>query len=92
MLFDMQSTAVTEKIFERFDTIIIGAGAAGITTNIILQPYGQAALASTTAKVGSGTTLTLSGTHDEVDFVSFLVRSGSASTTVYATANKTFKY
>ena len=40
----------------------------------------------------SGTALTLSGTHDEVDFVSFLVRSGSASTTVYATANKTFKY
>ena len=66
--------------------------AAGITTNIILQPYGQASFASTTAKVGSGTTVTLSTTAEDADFVSFLVRSGSASTTVYATANKSFRY
>ena len=37
----MQSTAVTEKIFEKFDTIIIGAGAAGITTAKTLEKFGK---------------------------------------------------
>ena len=41
MLFDLQDQAVTEKIFKKFDTIIIGAGAAGITTAITLEKFGK---------------------------------------------------
>lgn len=41
MLFDLQDKAVTEKIFRKFDTIIIGAGAAGITTAITLEKFGK---------------------------------------------------
>jgi thioredoxin reductase len=41
MLFDLQSEAVTKKIFKKFDTIIVGAGAAGITTAITLEKSGK---------------------------------------------------
>ena len=41
MLFDLQDKAVTEKILKKFDTVIIGAGAAGITIATKLEKYGK---------------------------------------------------
>ena len=41
MLFDLQNQAVSKKIFKKFDTIIVGAGAAGITTAITLEKFGK---------------------------------------------------
>ncbi len=65
---------------------------AGIGTNITLKPYGQVAIAGTSAKVSTGSTVTLSSTASDVDFITFFVRSGTASTVAYVTSNRSFRY
>ena len=72
-------------------------GDIGIGTHIFLQPAGVTGF-STSAKVGSGSTVTISSTPDDVDFVSFVVHyNGSGSGTasnykVYANGNGQFRY
>ena len=75
--------------------------ATGIGTNITICGYEDGAkLAgiSTRARVGSGTTVTLSSTANDVDFVSFFIHyNGNGNTTaasyrVYATKNGGFQH
>jgi len=72
-------------------------GATGIGTHIFLQPAGVSGF-STSAKIGAGSTITISSTPDDVDFVSFVVHyNGSGSGTasnykVYANGNGQFRY
>ena len=56
-----------------------------------LVPKGHSGF-NTSAKVGGATTLTLSATSGDVDMVSFFVQAGTSATTVYAIANKEFKF
>ena len=83
-------------LFTQTSTLAVGVGntltSAGIGTNITLKPYGQVAIANTEAKVATGSTVTLSSTASDVDFVTFFVRSGTASTVAYVTSNGSFRY
>jgi len=72
-------------------------GSTGIGTNLFLKPSGVTGF-STSAKVGSGTTVTLSSTTNDVDFVSFAIHyngSGSGTQTnykVYVSGNGEFRW
>lgn len=72
-------------------------GSTGIGTNLFLQPLGVTGF-STSAKVGSGTTITLSSTTNDVDFISFAIHyngSGTGTQTnykVYASGNGEFRW
>ena len=72
-------------------------GSTGIGTNIFLKPYNIAGF-STSARVSSGSTVTISSTVNDVDIVSFAVHyNGGATGTVgnyivYATDNGNFRY
>lgn len=72
-------------------------GSTGIGTHIFLQPAGVTGF-STSARVGSGSTVTISSTPSDVDFVSFVIHyngsgSGSASNyKVYSSGNGQFRY
>jgi len=83
-------------IFTQSASITAGAGNTttdnGLNRNVTLKPYGQVAIAGTEAKVGSGSSVTLSTTNSDIDFVTFFVRSGTASTVAYATANGSFRF
>ena len=60
--------------------------ALGFGTNMYLVPSGHSGI-STSAKVSSASTVTLSTTAGDVDIVSFFVQAGTAKTVVYATNN-----
>ena len=60
--------------------------ALGFGTNMYLVPAGHSGI-STSAKVSSASTVTLSTTAGDVDIVSFFVQAGTAKTVVYATNN-----
>jgi hypothetical protein len=72
-------------------------GLTGIGTNIFLKPYNVAGF-STSARVSSGSTVTISSTANDVDIVSLAVHyNGGATGTVgnyivYATDNGNFRY
>jgi hypothetical protein len=72
-------------------------GSTGIGTNIFLKPYNIAGF-STSARVSSGSTVTISSTVNDVDIVSFAVHyNGGATGTVgnynvLATNNGNFRY
>lgn len=72
-------------------------GSTGIGTNIFLKPYNVAGF-STSARVSSGSTVTISSTANDVDIVSLAVHyNGGATGTignyiVYATDNGNFRY
>jgi hypothetical protein len=72
-------------------------GSTGIGTNIRLTPYGVAGF-STSARVSSGSTVTISSTANDVDIVSLAVHYNGGSTgtvgnyIVYATDNGNFRY
>ena len=91
---EIKSTGTTFSIIFTQNTTGTGntTPATGIGTNITLSPLGVSAIASTEAKVGSGTTVTLSTTGSDVDIVSFFVRSGSGSTVAYVTSNGSFRF
>ena len=58
----------------------------GFGTNMYLVPSGHSGI-STSSKVSSASTVTLSTTAGDVDIVSFFVQAGTAKTVVYATNN-----
>ena len=58
----------------------------GFGTNMYLVPKGHGGI-STSSKVSSASTVTLSTTAGDVDIVSFFVQAGTAKTVVYATNN-----
>jgi hypothetical protein len=70
---------------------------SGIGTNIFLKPLGVTGF-STSAKVGSGSTITLSPTPNDVDIVSFMIHYNGGSTgiasnyAVYVSNNGSFRY
>ena len=72
-------------------------GSTGIGTNIFLKPYNVAGF-STSARVSSGSTVTISSTANDVDIVSLAVHYNGGSTgtvgnyIVYATDNGNFRY
>jgi len=72
-------------------------GSTGIGTNIFLKPYNVAGF-STSARVSSGSTVTISSTVNDVDIVSLAVHYNGGSTgtvgnyIVYATDNGSFRY
>jgi hypothetical protein len=72
-------------------------GSTGIGTNIFLKPYNVAGF-STSARVSSGSTVTISSTANDVDIVSLAVHYNGESTgtvgnyIVYATDNGNFRY
>lgn len=72
-------------------------GSTGIGTNIFLKPYNVAGF-STSARVSSGSTVTISSTAYDIDIVSLAVHyNGGATGTVgnyivYATDNGNFRY
>jgi hypothetical protein len=88
-------------IFTQQSTTPAGTGnttaATGIGTNIFLKPYNIAGF-STSARVSSGSTVTISSTVNDVDIVSFAVHyNGGATGTVgnynvLATNNGNFRY
>ena len=69
----------------------------GIGTNIRLTPYGVSGF-TTTSRVSTASTITLSTTARDVDIVSFMIHYNGAGTgtlsnyTVYATNNTGFRY
>jgi len=72
-------------------------GSTGIGTNIFLKPYNVAGF-STSARVSSGSTVTISSTANDIDIVSLAVHYNGGSTgtvgnyIVYATDNGNFRY
>jgi hypothetical protein len=72
-------------------------GSTGIGTNIFLKPYNVSGF-STSARVSSGSTVTISSTANDIDIVSLAVHyNGGATGTVgnyivYATDNGNFRY
>ncbi len=72
-------------------------GSTGIGTNIFLKPYNVAGF-STSARVSSGSTVTISSTANDIDIVSFAIHyNGSGTGTVgnynvLATNNGSFRY
>jgi len=72
-------------------------GDTGIGTHITLIPYNGVSIANTSAKVSSGSTVTLSDGNDsstvgDVDFVTFVVKSGTAGTTAFVTKNGNLRF
>ena len=72
-------------------------GDTGIGTHITLIPYNGVSIANTSAKVSSGSTITLSDGNDsstvgDVDFVTFVVKSGTAGTTAFVTKNGNLRF
>jgi len=72
-------------------------GDTGIGTHITLIPYNGVSIANTSAKVSSGSTITLSDGNDsstvgDVDIVTFVVKSGTASTTAFVTRNGNLRF
>ena len=71
--------------------------ATGIGTNIRLTPYGVSGF-TTTSRVATASTITLSTTARDVDIISFMVHYNGSGTgtvsnyTVYATNNTGFRY
>ena len=98
---DANTISTYTIIFTQQSTTPNGVGnttpQTGIGTNVYLEPLGVTGF-STTAKVGSGTTVVLSSTASEVDFVAFAVHyngagSGTASNyKVYSSSNGGFAY
>jgi len=88
-------------IFTQMSTTPAGTGnttgLTGIGTNIFLKPYNVAGF-STSARVSSGSTVTISSTVNDVDIVSLAVHYNGGSTgtvgnyIVYATDNGSFRY
>ena len=83
------------------DTALQGLGnttaATGIGTHITLIPYNGVSIANTSAKVSSGSTVTLSDGNDsstvgDVDIVTFVVKSGTAGTTAFVTRNGNLRF
>ena len=83
------------------DTALQGLGnttaATGIGTHLTLIPYNGVSIANTSAKVASGSTVTLSDGNDsstvgDVDFVTFVVKSGTAGTTAFVTKNGNLRF
>ena len=83
------------------DTALQGLGnttaATGIGTHITLIPYNGVSIANTSAKVSSGSTITLSDGNDsstvgDVDIVTFVVKSGTAATTAFVTRNGNLRF
>ena len=72
-------------------------GPTGIGTNITLKPQGVSGI-STVARVGSGTTVTLSSTTSDIDIVTFGIHyNGSTNTEAnnyktFATKNGGFRF
>ena len=72
-------------------------GDTGIGTHITLIPYNGVSIANTSAKVSSGSTITLSDGNDsstvgDVDIVTFVVKSGTAATTAFVTRNGNLRF
>ena len=72
-------------------------GDTGIGTHLTLIPYNGVSIANTSAKVSSGSTVTLSDGNDsstvgDVDFVTFVVKSGTAGTTAFVTKNGNLRF
>jgi hypothetical protein len=99
----VQNGTTITVLFTQLSTITSGAGnttaATGIGTNCFVVGYEDGATVagiSTRALVGSGTTVTLSTTASDVDFVSFFVHyNGGTNTTassykIYTTKNGGF--
>ena len=78
------------------DTALQGLGnttaATGIGTHITLIPYNGVSIANTSAKVATASTVTLSTTAGDVDIVTFVVKSGTASTTAFVTNNGNLRF
>jgi len=101
---DVENGSTVTVLFTQLSSTPSGAGnttaATGIGTNCTVIPFvSGAAIAgiSTRALVGSATTVTLSTTASDVDFVSFFVHytggtsSAAASYKIYATKNGGFR-
>jgi len=101
---DVENGSTVTVLFTQLSSTPSGAGnttaATGIGTNCTVIPFvSGAAIAgiSTRALVGSATTVTLSSTASDVDFVSFFVHytgdtsSAAASYKIYATKNGGFQ-
>jgi len=101
---DVENGSTVTVLFTQLSSTPSGAGnttaATGIGTNCTVIPFvSGAAIAgiSTRALVGSATTVTLSSTASDVDFVSFFVHytggtsSAAASYKIYATKNGGFR-
>jgi len=101
---DVENGSTVTVLFTQQSSTPSGAGnttaATGIGTNCTVVPFvSGAAIAgiSTRALVGSATTVTLSSTASDVDFVSFFVHytggtsSAAASYKIYATKNGGFR-
>jgi len=101
---DVENGSTVTVLFTQLSSTPSGAGnttaATGIGTNCTVVPFvSGAAIAgiSTRALVGSATTVTLSSTASDVDFVSFFVHytggtsSAAASYKIYATKNGGFR-
>jgi len=101
---DVENGSTVTVLFTQPSSITAGTGnttaATGIGTNCTVIPFvSGAAIAgiSTRALVGSATTVTLSSTASDVDFVSFFVHytggtsSAAASYKIYATKNGGFQ-
>jgi len=98
----IKNSAVTYTIiFTQQSTTPAGTGnttgATGIGTNIFVQAIGVTGF-STSARVSAGTTVTLSSTPNDVDFVSFVIHyNGSGPTTqsnykVFTSGNGQFRF